>query len=41
MELPSESILLRIFIGESDRHAGRPLHEMIVIHYRGETPSKV
>lgn len=34
MELPHDSILLRIFIGESDRHAGRPLHEAIVLKAR-------
>ena len=30
MDLPEESELLRIFIGEGDRHAGRPLYEAIV-----------
>jgi PII-like signaling protein len=30
MKLPSEAFLLRIFIGESDRVGGRPLHEVIV-----------
>ena len=30
MDLPEESELLRIFIGEGDRHAGRPLYEVIV-----------
>ena len=30
MKLPSEAQLLRIFIGESDKHRGRPLHEAIV-----------
>ena len=30
MELPKEAELLRIFIGESDRHHGRPLYEVIV-----------
>ena len=30
MHLPSEGELLRIFIGESDRHGGRPLHQVIV-----------
>jgi len=30
MTLPSEAELLRIFIGESDRHHGRPLYEVIV-----------
>ena len=34
MELPQESVLLRIFIGESDRHDGRPLHEAIVVAAR-------
>ena len=30
MKLPSEAELLRIFIGESDKHGGRPLYEAIV-----------
>jgi PII-like signaling protein len=30
MKLPAEAELLRIFIGESDRHNGRPLCEVIV-----------
>lgn len=30
MKLPSESELLRIFIGESDRFGSRPLYEAIV-----------
>lgn len=30
MKLPSESQLLRIFIGEADRYQGKPLHEAIV-----------
>ncbi|MBP8131008.1 MAG: DUF190 domain-containing protein [Candidatus Hydrogenedentes bacterium] len=30
MKLPWEAQLLRIFIGESDRHEGRPLYEVIV-----------
>jgi hypothetical protein len=34
MELPQESVLLRIFISESDRHDGRPLHEAIVVAAR-------
>lgn len=34
MNLPVESILLRIFIGESDRHDGLPLHEAIVLKAR-------
>lgn len=34
MHLPRESMLLRIFIGESDRHEGRPLYETIVLKAR-------
>lgn len=30
MQLPDEGVLLRIFIGESDMHDGRPLYERIV-----------
>ncbi|MGC2423508.1 MAG: DUF190 domain-containing protein [Nitrospirota bacterium] len=30
MKLPEEAELLRIFIGESDRYAGKPLYEAIV-----------
>lgn len=30
MHLPEEAELLRIFVGESDRHRGRPLYEVIV-----------
>jgi PII-like signaling protein len=30
MSLPSEGKLLRIFVGESDRHEGAPLYEWIV-----------
>ena len=30
MTLPAEGHLLRVFIGESDRHAGVALHEWIV-----------
>ncbi len=30
MRLPEEAILLRIFIGETDRHNGRLLYEQIV-----------
>jgi uncharacterized protein len=30
MTLPKEGSLLRIFIGESDRHEGQPLYEWIV-----------
>jgi hypothetical protein len=34
MEIPQESVLLRIFIGESDRWEGKPLHEAIVLKAR-------
>lgn len=30
MKLPSEAYLLRIFVGESDRHDGRPLYAVVV-----------
>ncbi|NQU45422.1 DUF190 domain-containing protein [bacterium] len=30
MQAPQEAELLRIFIGEDDKHNGRPLHEVIV-----------
>src|SRR5829696_5221889 len=31
MQLPHEGILLRIFIGEADRHEGKPLYEWIIL----------
>jgi hypothetical protein len=34
MVLPEEGCLLRIFIGESDKHAGKPLYEWIVLQAR-------
>jgi PII-like signaling protein len=34
MRLPEEAELLRIFIGESDRHQGKPLYEVIVLEAR-------
>ncbi len=34
MNIPPESLLLRIFIGESDRFEGRPLYESIVLKAR-------
>lgn len=36
MILPEDGHLLRIFIGESDRHAGLPLYEWIVRQARAE-----
>lgn len=34
MHIPEQAMLLRIFIGENDRHAGRPLYEAIVLKAR-------
>ena len=34
MTLPQEGCLLRLFIGESDRHAGKPLYEWLVLEAR-------
>lgn len=34
MKIPKDSTLLRIFVGESDRHAGKPLYEAIVLKAR-------
>jgi PII-like signaling protein len=34
MHLPEQGSLLRIFIGEADRHAGKPLYEWIVLQAR-------
>ena len=34
MQLPQDSLLLRIFVGESDRFEGRPLYEAIVLKAR-------
>src|SRR3979409_2225832 len=34
MQIPREAVLLRIFIGESDRHGHQPLHEAIVMKAR-------
>ena len=34
MNIPQEGSLLRIFIGESDKHEGRPLYEWIVLSAR-------
>lgn len=32
--LPEDGALLRVFIGESDKHAGKPLYEWIVLEAR-------
>jgi PII-like signaling protein len=34
MTMPEEATLLRVFLGESDRHDGRPLYEAIVLKAR-------
>ncbi|HOO70296.1 MAG TPA: DUF190 domain-containing protein [Spirochaetota bacterium] len=34
MKLPEEAVMLRIFIGERDRHEGRPLYEALVTKAR-------
>ena|SRR6266542_2641022 len=34
MHLPEDGSLLRIFIGESDKHAGKPLYEWLVLQAR-------
>jgi uncharacterized protein len=34
MKLPEQAMMLRIFIGESDRYKGKPLYEQIVLKAR-------
>jgi uncharacterized protein len=34
MQIPKQAQLLRIFIGEADRHDGKPLYEAIVLKAR-------
>lgn len=34
MVLPEEGYLLRLFLGESDKHEGKPLYEWIVLQAR-------
>lgn len=34
MTLPEQGCLLRVFIGESDRHNGKPLYEWLVLQAR-------
>lgn len=34
MQLPRQAVLLRIFLGEDDRHEHRPLYEAIVLRAR-------
>jgi len=34
MQVPKDAVLLRIFLGEADKHKGRPLYEAIVLKAR-------
>ena len=34
MQIPEDAVLLRIFIGESDRHSHQPLYESIILKAR-------
>lgn len=34
MQVPRDAVLLRIFLGEDDRHDGQPLYEAIVLKAR-------
>ncbi|MDD5132640.1 MAG: DUF190 domain-containing protein [bacterium] len=34
MKLPEEGMLLRVFIGETDKYQGKPLYEQIVLKAR-------
>lgn len=34
MKLPEQAVMLRIFIGESDRYKGKPLYEQVVLKAR-------
>ncbi len=34
MKLPEQAMMLKIFIGESDRYKGKPLYEQIVLKAR-------
>jgi len=34
MQIPEDAVLLRIFIGESDRHRHQPLYEAIILKAR-------
>ena len=36
MRLPEEASLMRIFIGESDKYAGKPLYEWLVFQARDQ-----
>ncbi len=34
MNLPEHAVLLRVFVGESDKHQGKPLYEQITLKAR-------
>jgi uncharacterized protein len=34
MQIPKDAMLLRIFLGENDRHEGQPLYEALVLKAR-------
>ena len=34
MQLPQDAMLLRVFVGENDKHGGKPLYEAIVLAAR-------
>ena len=34
MNVPRDAVLLRIFVGEADKHGGKPLYEAIVMKAR-------
>jgi len=36
MVIPREGCLLRLFLGENDRHGGKPLYEWIVLQARAQ-----
>ena len=36
MKLPPEGKLLRIFVGESDKHEGKPLYEWLVLEAKAQ-----
>ena len=36
MHLPEEGSLMRIFIGEADKYAGKPLYEWLVLQARDQ-----
>jgi hypothetical protein len=41
MQLPHEGILLRVFIGETDKVQGKPLYEWIVLQAREQSLGQI